>query len=255
MRPTARVRTTIAAVSREVVSDLAMLERLVPPSGKDVVDVGCGGGALVRALSERGARVTGVEVSESQMADAVERDDGRGARYLVGRAERLPLEDASADIVVFMRSLHHVPVASLGAGLAEARRVIRPGGAVYVAEPLAEGDFFELTRVVDDETEVRAAAQATLAEASRAGLHRATTVDYDVPLLVAGMPALRARVLAADPGRASRFDERSAELASAFERLGEPGEHAGERRFLQPMRADLLRPVLGIRRSLRAARD
>jgi len=218
-----------------------MLERLVPPSGRDMVDVGCGGGALVRALTDLGARVIGVEISESQMAGAVEQDDGRGARYLVGRAERLPLDDASVDIVVFMRSLHHVPAADLGAALAEARRVTRPGGAVYVAEPLAEGDFFELTRVVDDETGVRAAAQAALAAASRAGLHRATTVDYDVPLSLTGMPALRARILAADPDRASRFDERSAELAAAFERLGEPGQRAGERRFLQPMRADVLR--------------
>jgi len=228
-------------VNREVVSDLEMLERLVAPSGKEVVDVGCGGGALVRALSDRGARMTGVEISESQMADAVERDDGRGARYLVGRAERLPLDDASADIVVFMRSLHHVPVADLGAALAEARRVIRLAGAVYVAEPLAEGEFFELTRVVDDETEVRAAAQAALAEASRAGLERATTVDYDVPLSLVGMPALRERIVAADPARASRFDELSDELSTGFERLGKPGERPGERRFLTPMRADVLR--------------
>jgi SAM-dependent methyltransferase len=235
----------LPAVSREEVSDLAMLERLVPPSGRDVVDVGCGGGALVRALTERGARVTGVEISESQLATAREQDSASGARYLVGRAERLPLDDASVDIVVFMRSLHHVPVSDLGAALAEARRVIRPGGAVYVAEPLAEGDFFELTRVVEDEFEVRAAAQAALAEAARAGLDRATTVEYDVPLQLAGMPALRARVLAADPRRASRFDERSAELASAFERLGEPSGRAGERRFLQPMRADVLRVSCG----------
>src|ERR1700741_301837 len=109
-----------------------MLEQLVPPAGKDIVDVGCGGGALVRALSDRGARVTGVEISQSQMAGAVEQDDGRGARYLGGRAEPLPLDDASADPVVFMRSFHHVPVADLGAALAEARRVIRPGGALYV---------------------------------------------------------------------------------------------------------------------------
>jgi len=227
-------------MSREVVSDLEMLERLVPPSGRDVVDVGCGGGALVRALTERGARVTGIEISESQLAPALEQDSASGARYLIGRAERLPLDDASVDIVVFMRSLHHVPVADLDGALAQARRVIRPGGAVYVAEPLAEGDFFELTRLVEDEIEVRAAAQAALAEASRAGLDRATTVDYDVRLSIAGLPALRARVLAADPLRADRFDERSAELAAAFERLGEPGERAGERLFLQPMRADVL---------------
>jgi SAM-dependent methyltransferase len=234
----------LAALSREVISDLAMLERLVPPAGKDVVDIGCGAGALVRALAERGARVTGVEVSESQLAAAVEQDNGGGARYLVGRAERLPLDDASVDVAVFMRSFHHVPRADFDAALAEAHRVIRPGGAVYVAEPLAEGNFFELTRMVDDETDVRAAAQAALARASDAGLQRATTVDYEAPLTIAGLPGLRARVVAADPRRAERFDALAAELAEGLERLGAPGERPGERRFLHPMSADVLRPVL-----------
>jgi SAM-dependent methyltransferase len=194
----------------------------------------------VRALTESGARVTGVEISESQLAPAFEQDDGRGARYLVGRAEHLPLDDASVDIVVFMRSLHHVPRADLAAALIEARRVVRPGGTVYVAEPLAEGNFFELTRMVEDEVEVRAAAQAALARASDAGLHRATTVDYDAPLTIAGLPGLRARVVAADPRRADRFDELAAELGEGLERLGEPGERPGEWRFLHPMRADVL---------------
>jgi len=223
---------------------MAMLERLVPPSGKDVVDIGCGAGALVRALLVRGARVTGVEISESQMADAIEHPEGRAARYVVGRAERLPLEDASVDVVVFMRSFHHVPREDLGAALAEARRVIRPEGAVYVAEPLAEGDFFELTRIVDDETEVRGEAQAALARASDAGLDRATTVDYDAPLTIAGLAGLRARVVGADPARAGRFDELSAELTDGIERLGQSGDRPGEWRFLHPMRADVLRPRL-----------
>jgi len=221
-----------------------MLERLVPPAGKDVVDVGCGGGALVRALADRGARMTGVEVSESQLASAIDQDDGRGARYLVGRAERLPLDDASVDLAIFMRSLHHVPGADLDAALVEARRVIRPGGAVYVAEPLADGNFFELTRLVDDETEVRGAAQDALARASNAGLHRVTTVDYDAPLKIAGLPGLRARIVGADPRRAARFDERSAELQEGLERLGAPSDRPGERRFLHPMRADVLRAAL-----------
>ena len=244
MQVVALARLRLVAMTREVISDLGMLERLVPPSGKDVIDVGCGPGALVRALSERGARVTGVEISESQMAEAIERDDGRGARFLVGRAERLPLGDASVDIVVFMRSFHHVPQADLGPALAEARRVIRPRGAVYIAEPLAEGAFFELTRMVDDETEVRAGAQAALARASGAGLERATTVDYDAPLTIAGLSGLRGRVVAADPARADRFEELSAELAEGIERLGEPGDRAGEWRFLHPMRADVLRPAV-----------
>jgi SAM-dependent methyltransferase len=222
-------------------SDLDVLEQLVEPSGKDMVDIGCGGGALVRALTARGARVIGVEISEQQLAPALASDGASGARYLIGRAQRLPIEDASVDATVFMRTLHHVPPDELIDALCETRRVLRPGGVAYVAEPLALGDFFELTRVVEDETVVRAAAQDALARASEAGLVRETTLDYDVRMCLADLGALRGRLVSVDPARAEVFDARRDELADGFERLGEAGERPGERCFRLPMRADLLR--------------
>jgi SAM-dependent methyltransferase len=230
-------------VSREVVTDLEMLERLAEPAGKDVVDIGCGTGGLVRVLSAKGARVVGVEISESQLAAAVSHDRGAGACYLVGRAQRLPIDDASVDVAVFMRSLHHVPSLDLMRALLEARRVIRTDGIVYVAEPLAEGDYFELVSLVENEREARAAAQQALARASVDGLQRERTVEYDVAVALADLAMLRARIVSVDPDRAERFDARQAELAAAFATLGEAGENRGERRFLQPMRADVLRPA------------
>jgi SAM-dependent methyltransferase len=220
-----------------------MLERLVAPAGKDVVDIGCGGGALVRDLAAAGARPIGIEISEEQLATARARDNGSGARYLVGRAEALPLGDGSVDVVVFMRSLHHVPAEHLQDGLREARRVLRPDGAIYVAEPLAQGDFFALTSLVEDELEVRRAAQAALAGAGRVGLERAVTVDYDVSVCLPDVAAFRARTVSVDPERGPVFDARRDEIAAAFKRLGTPGEQAGERCFTAPMRADVLRPL------------
>jgi SAM-dependent methyltransferase len=226
-------------------SDLAVLERLAKPAGKDVVDIGCGGGTLVRALTARGARVTGIEISEQQLAPALANDGGSGARYLIGRGQDLPFEDQSVDVAVFMRTLHHVPPGDLLDALRETRRVLRPGGVAFVAEPLAEGEFFELTRLVDDERAVRAAAQDALASASAAGLDRETTCEYDVRLCLAGLEALRDRIVSVDPARAGVFDARRAELAEAYARVGEPGERPGERCFRQPMRADLLRVLRG----------
>jgi SAM-dependent methyltransferase len=225
-------------LSREVVSDLTMLERLIVPGGKDVVDIGCGAGGLVRELTGLGARVVGVDVSDQQLAAARARDDQGGARYLVGRAQELPLQDGTIDVAVFMRSLHHVPPADLVSALAEAARVLRPGGVVYVAEPLAEGDYFQLVSLVDDETAVRAAAQHALAKAASAGLRRRTTVDYDVAIAVTDIESLRLRVVSSDPARAPVFDAHVADLEQALATLGEPAE--GARMFLQPMRADLL---------------
>jgi ubiquinone/menaquinone biosynthesis C-methylase UbiE len=217
-----------------------MLDRLARPAGKDVVDIGCGGGALVRELTARGARVVGVEVSEGQLAAALALDDGRGARYVVAEAQRLPLESSSADVAVFMRTLHHVPLESLLDALSEGRRVVRPDGLVYVAEPLAEGDFYELVSLVEDELEVRRAAQQALAQASLAGLKRTTTVEYDVRVCIRDLAMLRERFVSVDPQRATVFDARTSQLADAFARLGTPGTRAGERCFVQPMRADVL---------------
>ena len=231
-------------MKREVDTDLAMLERLVEPTGKDVVDIGCGGGWLVRELVDLGARAVGVEISEAQLAAAVAHDSGKDGRYLVGRGEDLPLEDATMDAAVFMRTLHHVAPADQTAALHEAARVLRPGGVVYVVEPLAEGDYFELVSMVEDEVEVREAAQRALRDAAGAGLHRQTTVEYEVAMTISSIAALRVRVVSVDPDRAAVFDAVEEQLGHALARLGEPGAAPGERRFLQPMRADLLAPVV-----------
>lgn len=231
-------------MNREVDTDLALLERLVQPTGKDVVDIGCGGGRLVRELVDLGARAVGVEISEQQLAAAVAHDGGKGGRYVVGRGEDLPLEDATMDAAVFMRTLHHVAPAEQTAALREAARVLRPGGVVYVVEPLAEGDYFELVSMVEDEVEVREAAQRALRDAAGAGLRRQTTVEYEVAMTISSIAALRVRVVSVDPDRAAVFDAVEQQLGHALARLGEPGGAPGERRFLQPMRADLLAPVV-----------
>jgi hypothetical protein len=227
--------------ARERSTDVAVLERLVSPAGRDAVDIGCGQGALVRRLAALGARMTGVEISSEQLAAAVAADDGAGARYLVGTAQRLPLDDASVDLAIFMRSLHHVPVDSLADALREAARVLREGGVVYVAEPLAEGEYFELVSLVEDELEVRRAAQRALANADAAGLSRETTLDYEVEVELSDLAALRARTVAVDPARARVFEARETEIVDAFARLGEPTGLGPGRRFIVPMRADVLR--------------
>jgi SAM-dependent methyltransferase len=204
-------------------ADIDVLADLVPLAGREVVDVGCGDGSFMRALAARGASVVGIEVTEAAVARA-------GDGCLLGSADALPLEDASVDVCVLMRSLHHVPAEAMPRAFTECARVLRPGGAMYVAEPLAEGEYFELVALVDDEREVRARAQAAIA-ATRA-LRRERTVEYAVPLRLAGFDAFRERVIGADPSRADRFAALEDELRVRFAALTED---------TSPMRADLLR--------------
>lgn len=225
-------------MTRELTTDLEVLERLVSLAGRDVLDVGCGHGRFTRELAARGARAVGMEISEEQLGDARERSGPAPVRYVIGRGEALPLDEASMDVVMFMRSLHHVPRDAMAAALSEAGRVLRPGGVVYVAEPVAEGDYWELVRIVDDETEVRAAADAAIAAAS--GMAERCTHEYLVGTLTT-LAQLRSRIVDVNPARADVFEAHRLELEDAFERLGEPRE--GGRWFTQPMRADLLAPA------------
>jgi len=223
--------------------DLSVLLDLLSSAGRDVLDVGCGSGVLTRQLAAAGARAVGMEISQQRRDAAAAQDPDGVARYVAGRAEALPLDDATMDAVVFMRSLHHVPLPLMTAALGEARRVLRPGGVVYVAEPLAEGELFALVRRIDDETEVRRLAQEAVGRAGEARLERVTTVEHEQAIVFDDLAALRRLVVGVDPARAGAFDAAAGELAADFARLGRPAGAGGARRFGQPMRVDLLRAV------------
>jgi ubiquinone/menaquinone biosynthesis C-methylase UbiE len=97
---------------------------LVP--GADVVDLGCGTGLSSLPLIERGANVIGIEPDVEMLARA-EVALGDRARFQRGRAEELPLPDASVDLVVAAQAAHWFEEPHAGD---EILRVLRPGGHV-----------------------------------------------------------------------------------------------------------------------------
>ena len=217
-----------------------VLDELLPAGAPVVVDVGCGDGSLVRHLARRGARAVGVEVGEEPLRRAREHERAGGERYEQGVAQALPLDDASADAVVFANSLHHVPGDALDAALAEAARVLRTGGLLYVQEPVADGPYFELLRPIDDETDVRAAAHAAIGRAERHGLRHERELRFDTEVEHPDFASFRDRVVLADADRARALSGIEDELRERFEQAAERGPD-GTFRFRQPMRVDVLR--------------
>ncbi len=94
-----------------------------------VLDVGCGAGFLANALAAQAMTVTGLDASASSLAVAEQHDATRSVRYEVGDAYRLPYADASFDVVSAMDFLEHV--SSPGDVIAEAARVLAPGGLFF----------------------------------------------------------------------------------------------------------------------------
>jgi SAM-dependent methyltransferase len=212
---------------------VAVLLEFAPPAGRTVVDVGCGEGSVVRRFAAGGAAAIGVESGAESLARARAHAPVADERYLEGGGEALPLEDASAAAVLFVQSLHPVPEPD--AALTEAARVVRPGGEVVVVEPLAEGAFFALVAIVDDETRVRALAQAAIL---RAPLPVERELRFDAPVRLGSFDAFRDRITLADADRAAIFAEREAEVRAAYDALAGPD---GTLDLTSPYVAHLLR--------------
>jgi demethylmenaquinone methyltransferase / 2-methoxy-6-polyprenyl-1,4-benzoquinol methylase len=108
--------------------------------GQSAVDVACGTGALTRELAAAapGATVLGVDFSWEMVRRgagteaSAEAGPDPAPAYLVGDALRLPLRDASVDVVTIAFGLRNLP--EPGRGLLEFRRVLRPGGRLVVCE-------------------------------------------------------------------------------------------------------------------------
>ena len=210
-------------------------------AGKRVLDVGCGAGRLTRAMTEMGATVIGIEPGERQLAKARAAAPIGGESYVEGTAEDLPAEDQSIDVVVFFNSLHHVPMDGMRQALVEARRVLKDGGTLYIAEPLAQGPKFEMSKPINDETIVRAEAYRIIKSAGAIGFREQHETCYATDASFTDFESFRENSTSIDPVRAAYFREHEEELRRRFDDYAE--KRADGWHFLQPIRDNVLTAV------------
>jgi trans-aconitate methyltransferase len=133
-------------------SDVVAL--LTPKPGEQILDLGCGDGALTEQLAATGAIVTGVDASPTMLAAARQRNlkVARGLTYEQHDATALPYQN-QFDAVFSNAALHWITgLSGQQAMLAGVRRALRPGGR-FVAEMGGQGNI----------AAIRTALQATLA--------------------------------------------------------------------------------------------
>ncbi len=122
---------------------LAAMRARAPWRGRTLVDLGCGSGYWLTRYAGEAGRVIGVEPDPRLLPLAAQRDPR--VQVLRGSAEHIPLPDASVD-VIHARFAYFFPP-GCEAGLAEAMRVVRPGGTLIVIDnDLHHGEFATLLR-------------------------------------------------------------------------------------------------------------
>ena len=209
-------------------------------AGLKVLELGCGAAWTTRLLVERlGAEsVTATEVDRIQHEKNLGLTDLPRVTFRYGGAERIADPDGTYDLVVMLKSLHHVPVPLMDQALGEIHRVLKPGGRLYCSEPVYWGPFNDLMRLIEDERAVRERAFAALQGAVERGLFELEQeIFFESEGIYPDWPGFESRFVDVTHSERRIGPERRAEIRAAFEAHLTPSGA----RFLKPHRVDLLR--------------
>ena len=148
--------------SSPVLDEFAVIFAELPLLNAKVLELGCGKAEKTRKIASSGkvASIVAMEVDEIQHGKNLQLSDLPNVTFLRGAAETIPASDTSFDVVMMFKSLHHVPTDRMDAAFSEIRRVLKPGGWVWISEPVYAGAFNEVIRLFHDEKQVREAAFA-----------------------------------------------------------------------------------------------
>ncbi len=223
-------------------TEIDIMREVLPFEGADVLELGCGRARWTRTIAERFPvnSVVATEVDRVQHEKNLAIDDLPKVRFVYGGAEDIDLPDASVDIVIMLKSLHHVPMELMDQGLKEIHRVLRPGGLAYISEPVYEGVFNDILRLFNDEEKVRQAAFDSLkAAVTRGDFALEQEIFFQSVSEFGSFAEFEERILFpthSDHKIGARLHQ---QVREAFEpHLGPNGA-----RFINPHRVDLLKKV------------
>ena len=124
------------------------------PSGGKILEVGCGNGKTVLALSKKGFRVTGVDFSQSAIDMCRETIPSSGD-FVCASVTNLPFEDSSFDGVVAFHVLEHLTADEMKEAVGELSRILVPGSHILL-KCFAKGDMrSEKGETIDDSSVIR----------------------------------------------------------------------------------------------------
>lgn len=180
-----------------VPEELEVLQACLGTDVQSLIELGCGRARLARQWMAQapGRSYLGLDLDERAMARNAQ-EPVQGMRFELASATQVPADADTFDAAMMLKSLHHVPVPEMDEALQEVWRVLKPGGLLYVSEPVYAGALNEIVRLYNDEGVVRVAAQAALDRLPRQGKwSEGEAVRFTQPVHFADFAAFEKRML------------------------------------------------------------
>ena len=223
-----------------LLNEVQLMLSELPFDGATVLELGCGKADKTRTLAQTGRpkEIFALEVDAIQHARNLEVTDLPSVHFRHGGAEAIPMADASVDIVLMFKSLHHVPLELMDRALAEVARVLKPGGLAWISEPVYAGNLNEVFKLFHDEKVVREAAFAAVCKAVDDGrLLLEKELFFNTRSFFENFEQFDQRMIQVTHSNHNLAPDLYARVKAKFESyLGSEGAT-----FLNPQRVDLLR--------------
>lgn len=225
-----------------ITDELQLLHSLVDlDQHTHIIELGCGAAQLSRNLLARfpACEVNALEVDERQHAKNLAKPQA-GLHFMQAGAQAIPFDAEQFDLALMLKSLHHIPLDLMDQALREVGRVLKPGGLLYVLEPVFAGTLNEILRLFHDEQQVRTAALNALKRAVASGAwQQQAEVFFDLPVQYRDFADFEQRMIGVTYLNHSLDPSTLAAVRSAFEQHMGPDGACFER----PTRVNLLRKL------------
>ncbi len=221
-------------------TELEIMSRTLPLADSHILELGCGRAWMTRQLAEQFSPkiIIATEVDRIQHEKNLLIDDLPGVSFVYGDAASIDQPDTSVDLVIMLKSLHHVPMELMDQAMLEISRVLRPGGLAYISEPVYNGSLNEIMRLFNDEKLVRQAAFEAVARVVEQGiLELKEQIFFNSPGHYRSFAHFEQRMLNVTHTQHQINAELYQQIKQAFQQhMTSDGAH-----FLKPSRVDLLR--------------
>ena len=197
--------------------NITVIEEIFSPlENQRILDIGCGRGSLLKALANRLAKPTGIDVNKQSLIEASRKCPQ--AELIHTGAGDMVFREHGFDGTIILNTLHHIPAMEIQRGLQKALQVTKPGCPVLIMEPLNCGSFFEVFKPLEDETEVCRNALHELHDFIERNLGRLDDAfEYMTSIRVSSIETILNDAISVDPKRANRVEMVLEEMKDLFQ--------------------------------------
>ena len=145
--------------NKKVMDEMSVMDEMLDFTNSNILEIGCGNAKRAQeiALSRNISSFKAVEVDLSAHKINLSKNINK-LNFDSYPCEDIQEQDRSFDIVMMLKSFHHVSPNKMFVGLKEINRVLKSSGLVYISEPIFDGNYNNVIRIFHNEQEVRALA-------------------------------------------------------------------------------------------------